>query len=141
MSSGGLRRQDPRPARTIQSPLLAIVDGCPAPVDRFAWERAVRQLALGKETKAVGLMLATYTDQDGGNAFPGQEVLAADLEVTDRTIRRHLDRLEALGLIVRTFHGSSAGRRQLADVWQLTLPPNAAATIGLTPDHPALRRR
>jgi DNA-binding transcriptional ArsR family regulator len=117
-----------------------VVDGAPVPVDRFAWERALRRLTLSKDTRYVALVLATYADRDGSNAHPGQDVLAADCEVTDRTVRRHLARLLELGLIVRTFSGSTAGRRQLADVWQLTLPPDPARSIGLIPNHPALGR-
>lgn len=82
-------------------------------------------------------MLATYADRDGDNAHPGVDRLAADCECDERTVRRHLTRLADLGLIERTFEGSSAGRRRLADCYRLTMPPNPAA-IGLTED-PATR--
>ena len=60
------------------------------------------------------------------------------MECHERTVRRHLSRLAELGLIEKTFSGSSAGRRRLADCWALTVPTDAATRIGLTP-HPALR--
>jgi DNA-binding MarR family transcriptional regulator len=86
----------------------------------------------------VALMLAVYADRDGGNIHPGVDRLAAHLECHERTVRRHLSRLAELGLIEKTFSGSSAGRRRLANCWALTLPADAATRIGLTPD-PALR--
>lgn len=135
MTGGAHRRRGPEPLRN-QPPLLAVVDGAPAPVDRFAWERTLRRLTLGR-TKFVALMLATYADRDGDNAHPGVDRLAADCEADERTIRRHLTRLLELGLIERTFSGSQAGRRRLADCYRLTLPPNPAG-IGLT-DDPATR--
>lgn len=103
------------------------------PIDRFSWERSVRRLALGRTSKLVGLMLATYADRDGDNAHPGVDRLSADCESDERTIRRHLTRLAELGLIERTFEGSSAGRRRLADCYRLTMPANPQA-IGLTRD-------
>jgi hypothetical protein len=106
--------------------------------DRFEWERFIRRLRLGTTTKAVALMLAVYADRDGGNIHPGVDRLAAHLECHERTVRRHLTRLAELGLIEKTFSGSSAGRRRLANCWALTLPDDPATRIGLTPD-PALR--
>jgi DNA-binding MarR family transcriptional regulator len=107
-------------------------------MDRFEWERCLRRFALGTPTKAVALMLASYADRDGGNIHPGVDRLAANLECHERTVRRHLTRLAERGLIEKTFSGSSAGRRRLADCWALTLPADPATSIGLTPD-PALR--
>jgi len=117
------------------------VEGPPSSAQRtgrFDWERVIRRLALGTTTKAVALMLASYADGDGGNIHPGVDRLAAELECHERTVRRHLSRLAELGLIEKTFSGSSAGRRRLADCWALTVPTDAATRIGLTP-HPALR--
>ena len=105
---------------------------------RFEWERCIRRLTLGASTKGVALMLAGYANRDGGNIHPGVDRLAAELECHERTVRRHLSRLAELGLIEKTFSGSSAGRRRLADCWALTVPDDAATRIGLTPD-PALR--
>ena len=40
-------------------------------VGRFVWERALRtDTSIPWETRAVGLLLATYMDEDGSNAFP-----------------------------------------------------------------------
>src|SRR3954447_477314 len=108
-------------------------------MNRFDWERSIQRLRLGMATKAVALMLAVYANgDDGGNSHPGVDRLAADLECHERTVRRHLTRLAELGLIEKTFSGSSAGRRRRADCWALTLPDDAAIRIGLAPD-PALR--
>jgi DNA-binding MarR family transcriptional regulator len=108
-------------------------------MNRFDWERSIRRLRLGMSTKAVALMLASYANgDDGGNAHPGVDRLAAELEIHERTVRRHLTRLAKLGLIEKTSSGSSAGRRRRADCWALTLPDDAATRIGLTPN-PALQ--
>lgn len=112
-------------------------DGEPRHVGRFEWERSIRRLRLGHSTKGVALMLATYSDKSGTNAHPGVERLAADLEVDERTVRRHLTRLVDLKLLTKTFEGSSAGRRRLADCYALMLPHDVMA-IGLT-DDPATR--
>lgn len=108
-------------------------------VGRFEWERSLRRLTIGRPRKTVALMLATYADADGSNAHPGLDRLAADCESDERTIRRNLTHLVELGLLVRTFSGSRAGRRQLADCYALTMPANVIA-IGLT-DDPATRTR
>jgi DNA-binding transcriptional ArsR family regulator len=126
-------QREPRAEDAFQGP-----PGSAQRIDRFEWERCLRRLALGTPTKAVALMLASYADRDGGNIHPGVDRLAANLECHERTVRRHLTRLAELGLIEKTFSGSSAGRRRLADCWALTLPADPATSIGLTPD-PALR--
>ena len=111
---------------------------------RFQWERVVRDCTLPPTTKLVALMLATYASGDGTHAHPGQDRLARECGLKPRAVRNHLDRLAKLGLIVRTFRGSSAGRGGRADVYRLNMPdwlPAAAAPADWTartdghPDH------
>lgn len=49
----------------------------------------------------VLLCLANYADNNGKAAFPSAATLEADTGLSERTIRRKLDELEALGLIVK----------------------------------------
>lgn len=105
----------------------------PTPAGRFEWERAVRALTIHPPLrKLVALMIATYADKDGRNAHPGEDRLAKECGITTRAVREHLAALGAgtpvtpgIGLLHRTFHGSKAGRRRLADEYMLTLPPDA----------------
>ncbi len=63
------------------------------------WARKVR---VGDgTTKCVLIALATYADANTDRAWPMQETLAWELELTDRTIRKALKRLEDLGLVTR----------------------------------------
>jgi hypothetical protein len=110
---------DPQPVGSDQS----------TPANRFAWERMILRLRLGRTTKLVALALATYGNANGANAHPGVDRLAADLESDERTVRRSLDRLRRLGLIERTHSGSSSGRRKLSDCYRLTVPPDPLALV------------
>lgn len=108
-------------------------------VGRFEWERTVRALALPSTTKLVALMLASYTDgASGGNAHPGEDRLAADCSLSDRAVRSHLQRLRETGLLVRSYRGRANQHARSADVYELDLPSDVTAKVGLTPRHPAL---
>lgn len=99
---------------------------------RFSWERLVLACTLPPTTKLVALALATHADADGSHAHPGQDRLARECGIQPRAVRRHLDALAALELVVRTFRGSSAGRAGRADVYRLNAP--AWLPAGTAPD-------
>lgn len=119
-----------RPARDPTPTRRDVATDGPSPAGRFEWERAVRALEIRPPLrKLVALMLATYADRDGRNAHPGEQRLADECGITTRAVREHLSALGAgtpatpgIGLLHRTFHGSKAGRRKLADEYFLTLP-------------------
>lgn len=90
-------------------------------LDRFEWERQVLKTPLPSMTKLVALGLATYGNKSGRNAHPGNRVLAEALGLSDRTVERHLGILRDAGLLDRVFRGSAAGRRRLADVYELVV--------------------
>lgn len=97
---------------------------------RFDWERAIRALPLRPPVrKLVALTLATYADKDGTNAHPGEDRLAEDCGITTRAVRGHLSALRELGLIVRTFRGSSYGRSKAADEYHLAMPPDVLSRL------------
>jgi hypothetical protein len=64
-----------------------------------AWAKAQR---LGSPVgKSILLCLSEYADPENAQCFTSQARLAADAEVTDRTIRNWLGRLERWGLLTR----------------------------------------
>ena len=57
-------------------------------------------------TKLVLLSLADHhNDETGADPFPSIETIAAETEMNERSVRRHLDALEAAGLISRRARG------------------------------------
>ena len=100
---------------------MARKDGPLFPI--FDWQRALLESSLPKETKTVGWALSTYTNKHGGNAHPGEALLAERLApMTTRTVRTHLARLRAEGFILRVVRGSTAEHKRWADVYELTFP-------------------
>ena len=96
---------------------------------RFDWERAIRDLPLRPYLmKLVAFALATYANQDGTRARPGEQRLAGDCGVTDRAVRTHLTALRNLGLIQSRSAGHG-GRRGLADEYELSIPAAVAADL------------
>ena len=68
-------------------------------------------------TKLVLLALADrHNDETGADAFPMIRTIAAETEMNERSVRRHLEALKAAGLIARRARGR--GR-----VYRLGLPP------------------
>ena len=55
--------------------------------------------------KLAYLIAFKYMNRESGVAGPAQETLAADLKVTDRHVRRLLDILQPLGLVVVPGYG------------------------------------
>lgn len=106
---------------------------------RFEWERALRMLNLPSTTKLVGLMLATYANgDDGREAHPGEDRLAADCCLSTRAVRTHLATLRMAGLIERTRRGNANQHARIADVYALAIPDNVTEKVALTRNHPAL---
>lgn len=60
--------------------------------------------------KAVLMAVANYADEEG-ECYPSQARLAFDTELTDRTVREALSRLEEMGIINRTRRSNEDGYR------------------------------
>ena len=70
--------------------------------------------------KLVLLSLADHhNDETGADPFPAIETIAAETEMNERSVRRHLEALEAAGVIVSRARGRGKG-----------LPPELAPETG-----------
>ena len=82
-------------------------------------------------TKLVLLSLADHhNDETGTDPFPATETIAAETEMNERSVRRHLETLETTGLIARRARGRGKAYR-------LSLPPKAdteSSEARATPD-------
>ncbi|TWF99949.1 helix-turn-helix domain-containing protein [Kitasatospora viridis] len=89
---------------------------------RNAWVNALRAETLRERNRAqatvalVGHMIATYTDADGGGAFPSRETLALLCGCTTETVSRAVAVLTAVGMLARKRRPNSPM------VYQLLLP-------------------
>jgi hypothetical protein len=90
------------------------------PAKRFEWERIVRRARLGKATKLVAMVLASYADASGGNVRPGEERMAGACEMGASTVRRHVAALVEAGLLERVSNGG--GPRKWAACYRLVVP-------------------
>lgn len=106
-----------------------------SPIGRFEWERALRGWHLPPSTKLVGLVLATYANQDGSSIRPTQAQVARDTGLGVRAVRKHLAVLrDDLSVIERTHRGSSSGRVNYADVYRLVVPDDLFDRLSLVPN-------
>ena len=107
------------------------------PLDRFEWERLIRECELPSAQKLVGYALGTYVNGDGTNAHPGIEGLVKATGLHRATVLRALSGLEENGYIRAAFRGGGKGvRRGLATVYELSEPQDAHPTApwnGATP--------
>jgi DNA-binding transcriptional ArsR family regulator len=93
------------------------------PLDRFEWERLIRELELPSALKLTSYALGTYVNGDGRNAHPGIEGLVKATGLHRATVLRSLGRLEEYGLIKVVFRGGGKGvRRGMATVYELAAP-------------------
>jgi hypothetical protein len=95
------------------------------PVDRWTWERAVREQAraagMPPTSQHIGLLLATYTDATtGGEAFPPIATLVRTSGRGKDTVHRALRWLRENGWLKQVQRGSKGLGR--ASEYQLTLP-------------------
>jgi hypothetical protein len=88
------------------------------PVDRWEWLDLIRRARLGRTTKAVAVMLATYANEDGTRVFPGVARLAVVCELGYNTVKASLSALRAGGWLQQM---SRAGERGRATEYRLTV--------------------
>lgn len=100
---------------------------------KFTWERKVAECRLGAATKSVAMWLSHHANGDGTNSRPGIRLLAHETEQSERTVRRCLDHLREIGLIVRTLKGSTAAKRKFADTYNLVIPEDLETHVRVEP--------
>ena len=80
--------------------------------------------------KLVLLSLADHhNDETGADPFPAIETISAETEMHERSVRRHLEALEAAGLIARRAQGRGKA-------YCLSLPPKPDTESGEAPFSP-----
>ncbi len=93
------------------------------PLDRFEWERLIRELPLPLAEKCTAYALATYVNGDGRNAHPGTERLIRATGSSRSTVLRTLRSLEAHGFIRPVSRGGAEGiPKGHSTVWELRFP-------------------
>src|SRR5688500_5496990 len=93
-------------------------------IQAMNWAREVRTGS--PVLKAVLLAVANYADADG-SCWPSQERIAHDTELGERTVRRSLAELEAMGLLRREERRSDRTKSFKSDRIILTEPPATQA--------------
>lgn len=105
-------------------------------IQAMMWAKRQRLKPLGGTVahRAILMVLADYADE-GGECFPGQELIGWETEQSVRTIRRHLGDLETWGLFRREarFHiDERTGRSQrTSDRFVLALDMEVADEAGV----------
>lgn len=106
-----------------------------SPLDRL---RAASAITIGNTVgKAVWMELWRHADADG-RCFPSQARMAKHIEVDERTVRAHLQALEAVGLLRRERRHGPNGYRK-SDMYFLLLPVPEAPPARTKPAYRALR--
>ncbi|GAA5157182.1 helix-turn-helix domain-containing protein [Ornithinimicrobium tianjinense] len=97
--------------------------------NKFIWQKYLRGAsALTHAQYRVLMSISTYADETGGNAYPGNERLAADACVDERTARRSVKVLEEQGWLKVTYRGGNSVAYRQANTYQLTIPEHLTAT-------------
>lgn len=101
------------------------------PVYTATWIELVARCRLPAARKSVAMMLASFADADGSNAFPRLGKLAVMAGLTLNNARTHLQELEAIGLLAVTKAG---GGRSNPTVYRLVRPALTALPLVLDPE-------
>lgn len=92
-----------------------------APDFKFRWEKALGPSGLKSNVFRTAIMLGTHANQYGTNAHPGVKRLSQLTDQSDKTVRRHLEQLEAQGWIEKYFSGKG-GKTEYCNAYRLTFP-------------------
>lgn len=97
----------------------------PRAVAPWTWRRAIRDHGPQNATSCLVLyVIGTFMDRNGF-AFPGQKLLAAGARMSDRTLRRHLDKLERAGWIAIEIAGRT-GQGWAHHAYRASVPDSLA---------------
>ena len=109
------------------------------PTPRYEWERLVRRAKMPRAHKFLAFVLATYADPDGSRVRPGNEVLAAVTDQSERSVKRSLAALRSLGFLTVARRGGGRSGTGKATTYQLSIPVDLMEMVellgpGETPD-------
>lgn len=76
----------------------------------FSWRAAICKSELDPSTKLTLFALSFYMNEMGASCFPTQIQLAADTSLSDRQIRRAINKACQLGFLKRQLHGFKGQR-------------------------------
>jgi hypothetical protein len=98
-------------------------------LDRFEWERLVRELDLPVAVNCTAYAIATYANRDGTKAHPGRDNLSQATGLSQATVSAALAALEAGQLLNRKSHGGGRGVK-LAAEYDLAVPKDGTTQAG-----------
>lgn len=102
--------------------------------DRFEWEKQFRGAPLPHVVKAIGFAAATWGGRNGRDVRPGVAQLANDFLLDEKTIRRHLETLEATGWLVLVARARRVKDAWLCAVYHLAVPASHDYWTNLSSD-------
>lgn len=96
----------------------------PTRINTNDWRRAfLTAEGLDPTVRCVGWVAHAYASKDGSNVFPGEVRLARSSGVSERTVRRALEKLREAGWLLRVEHTNyRRNGTRLADVYALSVP-------------------
>src|SRR5690606_1126765 len=107
---------------------------------RFEYERAIRRSSLPPSSRLLALTIATWADVRTGiipdRYMPSLTVLEAATGLSRKTVRAHLDVLEAEGWVARDRPTAEEARRGARTRYRLMIPADAADAEDAEPVEP-----
>lgn len=90
---------------------------------KLSWLKHMRGADLTDAEFRVLVLLVTYTDKNGTDAYPGNTRLADECGMHVRSVRRILHRLVAKGWIIEKSPGGNQYGKGIANVYELVAEP------------------
>jgi hypothetical protein len=97
------------------------------------WNALVGALLVEPSIKLVALQAAQYGIAAGDDIYPGNERLARQTGLSEKTVREAWHFLRATGMAYRNAHSAWTGERRTADLYELAIPEHWKAFAVLGP--------
>lgn len=90
---------------------------------KFKYLKSLHGSGIPTAARVVLVTILDYADADGCDAFPGEERLAADCNMSKRTIQRHIAWLKENGWLIEEYRGRKGrGGHGWASVYSVSYP-------------------
>ena len=86
------------------------------------WSSLVSALLIEPSVKLVAMQAAQYGIADGEDIYPGNERLARQTGLTEKTVREAWHFLRGTGMAIRDARSAWTGDRRTADLYELVIP-------------------